>query len=167
MFLDRQNRLCYRAQLLRMNIHRSYRRSVLKLIARLRMLSKRSAFQASNVATLAVLATVIVTAWLVIAFSRVSVASSSESHTVEPIPVRAPVQATPVSQSWSANSTVLAKREVLVYILDGDSTYFHSPMHVHDSDRQAVPLAVAKTRGLVPCPVCFRTKNRLGAVANR
>jgi hypothetical protein len=140
---------------------RSYRRSALKLIARVRLLGKRSAPALSSFATLATLAVLIVGAWIVIAFTRVGLAGAIEAP---PVPVSAPrsdVQTAPLAGQGLAQPTVLSKRDAIVYVVNGDSVYYHCPVHaMHDSQRQAVALSVAKSRGLTPCPVCFRPASR-------
>jgi hypothetical protein len=70
----------------------------------------------------------------------------------------------------SNRATVLTKRDTLVYVLGGDMTYYHSPMHaMHDQQRQVLALPAAKARGLAPCPACFPAKGGTspGATAHR
>ena len=55
----------------------------------------------------------------------------------------------------SARPVPLAKKDTLVYIIDGDSKYYHTCAHgSSDAQRQAVTITVAKARNLAPCPVC-------------
>lgn len=138
-----------------MTSSRSYRRSALKLIARVRILGKRGAPALSSVATLAALALVIVVAWVVVGFTRVSQAGVTE--TLPAVPVTPALAATPVSSQSPNRSTTLAKRDPIVYTVEGDTTYFHAPVHtMHAAERCAVSLSVAKVKGLGPCPICFK-----------
>ena len=133
------------------------------------MWGKRSSRALPNVAALATLTVVIVTGWIVIGFSRVGLAGSSELTPAPVVGGRSDQQATPVS-AQANRSTVLSKREMLVYVLGGDAMYYHSPMHaMHDAQRQVVALPAARARGLAPCPVCFpaRGVGGLRATATR
>ena len=133
------------------------------------MLSKRSTRALPNVAALVTLAAVIVTAWVVIGFSRVGLAGSNDLSQLPIAGGHPEQQATPVS-AQANRGTVLTKRETLVYVLGGDTTYYHSPMHaMHDQQRQVLALPAAKARGLAPCPACFPAKGGAGlqATANR
>ena len=124
------------------------------------MLGKRTAPALSNVATLAILAAAIVVAWVVIGFTRVSLAGARDVPVSAVSATRTDLQTTSGNPSL-ARSTVLSKREAIVYVINGDTTFYHSPVHaMHEAQRQAVALPVARARGLVPCPVCFRAANR-------
>jgi len=131
------------------------------------MLGKRTARALPNVAALVTLAIAIVTAWVVIGFSRVGLAGSNDQAPAPAAAGRTNVQATPVS-AQNKRATVLSNRETLVYVLAGDTTYYHSPMHaMHDQARQVLALPAAKARGLAPCPMCFPAKGGLQATARR
>jgi hypothetical protein len=133
------------------------------------MSGKRASRALPNVAALVTLTAFIVTAWVVIGFNRVGLAGSNEPAAVPLLGSRTDLQPTPVS-AQANRSTVLSKRETLVYVLGGDATYYHSPMHaMHDQQRQVLALPAAKARGLAPCPACFPAKGGAGlqATANR
>jgi hypothetical protein len=125
------------------------------------MSGKRASRALPNVAALVTLVVLIVTAWVVIGFSRVGLAGSPD-HTAPLVGGRTGLQPTPVSAQTN-RATVLSKRETLVYVLGGDTTYYHSPMHaMHDQQRQVLTLPAAKGRGLAPCPTCFPAKGAPG-----
>ena len=129
------------------------------------MMGKRGALALPNAAALVTLAVVIVAAWMVTGFSRVGLAGANEPSKLPLVGGRTEMQATPVS-AQASRQTVLAKRETLVYVLGGDTTYYHSPMHaMHDQQRQVLALPAAKARGLAPCPACFPTKRAGGLEA--
>ena len=129
------------------------------------MSGKRAYRALPNVAALVTLVVVIVTAWVVIGFSRVGLAGSSDQVTAPLIGGRTEPQPTPVSAQQN-RATVLSKREVLVYVLGGDTTYYHSPTHaMHDQQRQVLTLPAARARGLAPCPACFPAKGAPGLQA--
>ncbi len=121
------------------------------------MLSKRGDPAISTVSTLIVLTSVVLVGWALISFTRVGLARSEEPKPAL-VSISAP-DAQPVSltQTSTEGSTVLAKRETMVYVVAGDATYYHCPMHgMHNGARQAVALSTARARGLAPCPVCFK-----------
>src|SRR5687767_1296218 len=118
-----------------MDISSSYRRPALKLIARVRRLGKRSDRAGSRVVALTAIAVVIVAAWVATAFSRVSLARAQADAAAAAQPCRPPVPATTVSQS-SSRTSVLAKRDAIVYIVAGDATSFHAPAHAPGANRQ-------------------------------
>lgn len=138
----------------------SYRRSALKLIARVRMLSKRSESPLSNVVTIGMLAAIVGVAWTVTGFSRVGSVGAKDVPAAAAT-VAAPIVATPVNNPTGGRSTVLSRREPMVYVVANDDLFYHSPVHVmHDANRQAVTVSGAMARGLEPCPVCFKTPTR-------
>lgn len=139
----------------------TYRRSALKLIARVRMVSKRSLPHLSSVGALAILAVLVGGGWLILALGRTSSGRAAAMRTVEVAAPKADVQATPVSNPAGLKPTVLARREPMVYVIADDSVFYHCSVHVmHETERQAVGLSVAKSRGLEPCPVCFKAPVR-------
>jgi hypothetical protein len=125
-----------------------------------RIAGKRTAPALASFATLAALTAFIVVAWVVIACTRVGLAGSKEPPPASTVSAgRTDLQTTPVANSQTASRpTVLAKRETMVYVVSGDTSFYHCPVHdMHEAQRQAVSLSSARARGLVPCPVCFHT----------
>lgn len=125
------------------------------------MLGKRTAPALSNLAALAALTAFIVVAWVVIAFTRVGLAGVQEAPAAAVASGRTDVHAAPSAAQPATRPTALAKREALVYVVDGDTTFYHCPGHIiREAQRQAVSLPTAKDRGLAPCPVCFKAAGR-------
>ena len=140
-----------------MEIANPYRRPALKLIARARRLGKREVEIGSRAAVLTAVGAVIAAAWLVIAVNRVGIAVANEGVGPAAVSSRQPAQATPVNHGTN-RATTLSKRDAMVYLVAGDDAHSHAPVHAPDASRQAVSLSLAKSRGLVPCGVCFRGK---------
>jgi hypothetical protein len=139
-----------------MDILTTYRRPALKLIARVRRLGKQEVRAGSRAALLTVLAALVVVAWCAIAVNRVGLAGAKDASSTAFTP-RGGARAVPVSQG-AGRSTTLSKRDAMVYILAGDDRHFHAPVHASGANRQAVSVALAKSRGLVPCSACYRAK---------
>jgi hypothetical protein len=139
-----------------MDILTTYRRPALKLIARVRRLGKQEVRAGSRAALLTVLAALVVVAWCAIAVNRVGLAGAKDASSTAFTP-RGGARAVPVSQG-AGRSTTLSKRDAMVYILAGDDRHFHAPVHAAGANRQAVSVALAKSRGLVPCSACYRVK---------
>jgi hypothetical protein len=103
----------------------------------------------SKLASLAILAGLLVAAWVAVSFVRTGLAVSDETE-------QAP-QAPPVRAPEGASNTVAPKREPIVYVAESDSTHYHQCGHAPtDGPRQAIPASLARSRGLEPCSVCFR-----------
>lgn len=130
-----------------MDITSSHRRTALKLIARVHRLGKQQNRAVSRAAVLTAVATLVVVAWCAIAFDRVGLAGARD--------VAPPVQSTPVSQA-PARATTLAKREAIVYLVAGDEAHYHASVHAPNTNRKAVSVSMAKSRGMAPCSACFR-----------
>jgi hypothetical protein len=138
-----------------------YPRSALKLIARVRKLGKRTVPALSNLAALVALTAFIVVAWAVIAFTRVGLTGAQAAPDAPVAAERTDVQAAPVAAQTAPRPTTLSKRESLVYVVDGDKSFYHCPGHVMEkAQRRAVSLPAAKDRGLAPCPLCFKVATR-------
>jgi hypothetical protein len=134
-----------------------YRRPALKLLARVRMWSKRLQPRLSSAGTLIVLAVLVAAGWLVIGFARTGLAVPSAKPSAAMPATRAALPATPVSTPVGGKPTTLSRREPIVYTVAGDNAFYHSPVHVmHEAERQAVAVSVARAHGLQPCPVCFK-----------
>jgi hypothetical protein len=100
----------------------------------------------SKVASLAILATLLVVAWVAFSFLRTSLAGSPGE--TPPIPTTKAVA--------PAVPNHLAKREPIVYVAETDTNFYHQCGHMPEGcPRQAVPASVARTRGFAPCPDCF------------
>jgi hypothetical protein len=132
-----------------MDISSYHRRTALKLIARVHRLGKQKHRAVSRAAVLTAVAVLVVVAWLAIAFDRVGLAGARD---VAPL-----TQATTVSQQ-APRTTTLAKREAMVYLVAGDETHYHASVHEPNTNRKAMCVSMAKSRGLAPCPACFRGK---------
>ncbi|HQR36762.1 MAG TPA: hypothetical protein PLF26_00055 [Blastocatellia bacterium] len=149
-----------------MNTHQKHRRIVLKMIARLRLIIKRTSPLATRYASV----TVLVLA-LGVMLTALTVAKLGGARSV--LPRASADDARGAAVVETAPQTVrpvpLAKRDTLVYIIDGDSKYYHTcACGASDCKRQAVTLTVAKARDLVPCPVCTRAGGEAGRpVVNR
>jgi hypothetical protein len=64
----------------------------------------------------------------------------------------------PAAPAAPARSTVLAKRDAIVYIDESDKKHYHAASHPGDvGSRRAVSVDNATCRGYSPCPVCCRT----------
>ena len=133
-----------------MDIPSSYRRSALKLIARVHRLGKHSDRTVSRAAVLTAVGAVVVIAWFAIVVDRVGLAGARDAA--------APAPATAVSPSTQARPTVLSKRDAIVYLVAGDETHYHASVHAPNSNRKAVSISLARSRGLAPCASCFRGK---------
>jgi hypothetical protein len=108
----------------------------------------------SNIASLAILAALLLAVWVAFSFVRVSLAGGEGSDD-PPSQVAPPGQA-PGMAAGSVPAT-LAKREPLVYLAEGDAAYFHLCGHnPSGASRHALPAAMARSRGFAPCPDCFR-----------
>jgi hypothetical protein len=104
----------------------------------------------SNVASLAILAVLLVAVWVAFSFVRVSLAEDEELA-----PATLPTPASTIN-TGGAN---LSRREPLVYVAD-DSSYFHVCGHnPTGATRHALPASMARTRGYEPCPDCIKVKN--------
>ena len=132
-----------------MDIPSSQRRTALKLIARVHRLGKRQNRAVSRAAVLTVVAALVVVAWLAVVVDRVGFTVARDGAPA--------VQATTVGQP-AARPTTLAKREGIVYIVDGDAKHYHASVHEPNTNRKAVSVSMAKSRGLAPCSACFRGK---------
>jgi hypothetical protein len=96
--------------------------------------------------------------WAVVGFSRTGLAGAKGAPRNA---VAAPIVATPVNNPIGAKPTTLSRREPMVYVFADDKDFYHSPVHaMHDANRQAVAVSVAKARGLEPCPICFKAPVR-------
>jgi hypothetical protein len=100
----------------------------------------------SKVASLAILATLLVVAWVAFSFLRTSLAGSPQE-----------AQSVPTTKAVAPTVPAhLAKREPIVYVAETDTTYYHQCGHMPEGcPRQAVTASVARTRGFAPCPDCF------------
>lgn len=141
-----------------MNQLKQYRRSALKLIARARMRGKDAEPILSTVASIAAVAAAGAVVWAVLGFARVGFAEA------EP-PVSRPAQPvanTGIDNSPATNSRggTLARRECLVYVTEGDATHYHASVHTAaESERTAINIDLARSKGLEPCRTCFRGKS--------
>jgi len=107
----------------------------------------------SKAASLAILASLVLTAWVVFSFVRISLAGNVGEVSAEVTAASAPARHPDIP----AAAVNLAKREPLVYITDGDAKHFHLCGHnPTGAKRQAIPAGLARTRGFVACPACFR-----------
>jgi len=91
-------------------------------------------------------------------FARVNLATPSASaQTAGAFAGDAAPSAIPAQSS--VKGTVLSRREGIVYLAVGDSTYYHCSGHLsQEGQRQAMTIDVARSRGFAPCPVCFKPK---------
>ena len=132
-----------------MDITSPHRRSALKLIARVHRLGKQKHRAVSRAAVLTAGGSLVVVAWFAIAVDRAGLAGARD--------VAPPaMQATTTSQP--ARPTTLAKKEAMVYLVAGDDVYYHASVHEPNTNRRAVSVSMAKSRGLAPCSACFRGK---------
>jgi len=103
----------------------------------------------SKIASMAILAALVTAAWVVFSFVRTSLAGAPEVEQQQAI------QTTRTSEATS--QTQLSKREPIVYISAADTTYYHQCGHTPEGGgRQALSASLARSRGIQPCPVCFR-----------
>lgn len=138
-----------------MNTQPNSRRSVLKMIARLRLIFKRTTPLARRYASITVLVLVVGAMLVALSLAKLRLVRDARLVTGSQQP---PVTAATESAGQSVRAVPLAKRDSLVYIIKGDSNYYHTCVHgSSDAERQAVTLAAAKGRNLEPCPVCVRT----------
>lgn len=149
-----------------MNSLKQYRRSALKLIARARMRGKDAEPLLRGIASIAAVTAAGAVVWAILGFARVGLAEA------EP-PIPRPAQ--PAADSGASNEAAtnarggtLARRECLVYVTDGDATHYHASVHTaNESERKAISLDLARSRGLEPCATCFRGKgDGTGAVVS-
>jgi len=128
------------------------------------MLSKRSELPLVNFAPVLAIIGLVLVGWMASGYCRLGFGVSKDAAKMSVAAPRSEIQATPVSNPsgpGSRPSTVLSRREAMVYIVSGDDVFFHTPVHVmHEAQRQAVAVSVARSRGLVPCPVCFKAPVR-------
>ena len=105
----------------------------------------------SKAASLAILATLALVAWVAFSFVRISLAGDAP-------PVSAHADAAlPAKKPENQGSSNLSQKDSLVYISDGDAQHYHQCGHnPTGNERQAVVPALARTRGLTPCPACFK-----------
>ena len=140
-----------------MNHVKQYRRSALKLIARARMRGKDAEPLLRGIASITAVAAAGAVVWAILGFARVGFAEIEQPN---------PRTSQPASESAVSNEATtnarggtLARRECLVYITDGDATHYHSSVHTaNESERKALSIDLARSKGLEPCPTCFRGK---------
>ena len=108
----------------------------------------------SNIASLAILATLLFVAWVAFSFVRVSWAGSEDSTAA---PSASALMKHASGTAGASPAPAHARREPLVYLADGDPTYFHLCGHnPTGASRNALPTSMAQSRGFAPCPECFR-----------
>lgn len=135
-----------------------YRRSTLKAIVRAKRRVRGATVLVSRVASIAILLASVVTIWGILSFARVGIAGANEPAQ-QAKPSRIPILERPVDTKQAPKSTVLSKRDMLVYVVTGDETHFHASSHDgEETQRRAIPLASAIGRGMTPCEACFRNK---------
>ena len=141
------------------NIHR-IRRTILKTIVRLRSGRSNAYLYLSRAASFGLLVGLACVAWLVFSFARTSFAGAdSFPDTVNQVESHRP-SAHPPKSSRTIDSTFLTRRDIIVYVVEGDDQHFHCTGHVSDQQqRRAISFKSAKSRGLKPCSVCYRGKS--------
>lgn len=134
-----------------------YRRSALKLIARARMRGKDAEPLLRTVASITAVAAAGAVVWACLGFVRVGLAEG-EAPALRP----AQLAAESVDSNGAATNArggTLARRESLVYVTDGDSTHYHASVHTAaESERKAMSIDLARSKGLHPCHTCFRSR---------
>jgi hypothetical protein len=140
-----------------MNSNQQPDRSAISLLREPGFLRRNLTVIVSKAASLAILASLVLTAWVAFSFVRISLAGNlgdvSAGAGPEPVPPGAPAKPGDVP----AAAVNLAKREPLVYITEGDATHFHLCGHnPTGAERQAIPAGLARSRGFSPCQACFR-----------
>lgn len=138
---------------------KQYRRAALKLIARARIRGKRAEPLLRGAASLAAVAAAGAVVWSLLGFARVGLAGGGHPQSRPATPAAEVVA--PNDVVTNAGTGTLAKRECLVYVTEEDGSFYHASVHTaHESQRQAIGIDLARTKGLAPCPVCFRGKDR-------
>ena len=135
---------------------KQYRRSALKLIARARMRGKQAEPLLRGLASIAAVAAAGAVVWAVLGFARVGFAEvESVSQPAQPV-----ANAEHSGEAASnARGGTLARRECLVYVTEGDAAHYHASVHTaSESERKAISLDLARSKGLEACRTCFRGK---------
>ena len=110
-----------------------------------------------GIASIAAVAAAGAVVWAILGFARVGFAEIEKQNPV----VTQPATESVVSNAAATNArgSTLARRECLVYITDGDSTHYHASVHTaNESERKALSIDLARSKGLEPCQTCFRGK---------
>ena len=140
-----------------MNHVKQYRRSALKLIARARMRGKDAEPLLRSIASIAAVAAAGAVVWAILGFARVGFAEIDQTSPRTGQPAAEAVVSN--EATTNARGGTLARRECLVYITDGDASHYHSSVHTaNESERKAVSIDLARSKGLEPCQTCFRGK---------
>ena len=104
----------------------------------------------------AVLITLLSAGWMALSFLRSEFTgrpsgSGAESKSRQEAPVSTS-SVEPVAESQGA-----ARPSILVYFAASDAVYYHNSTHLHAlTGRTALSEQAARSRGLKPCPVCWR-----------
>lgn len=126
--------------------------SALSIILEPGFLSRSLRAIVSKAASLAILAAIVLVAWVAFSFARISLAGDFEpaaASSAQLVPAAKPAEA--------SAATNLGRRESLVYVTSGDERHYHQCGHnPTGAERQAITTGLARTRGLQPCPACFR-----------
>ena len=141
-----------------MKIHMQRHNTVRKLLIAGRFSAQILPAVVPKIASMAILAALLATAWVAFTFVRVSLA---ESATPAPAASQARPAARTAEPLAGAVATTLGKREPLVYLTEGDAATYHLCSHnPTGAPRQAVPVAMARSRGYAACGSCFRQPKR-------
>lgn len=125
------------------------------------MHGKNVAPLASHVAPFLVVTAVVGALWVGLSAVRVGIDESSVAT------ASSAAGGAPEAAPAPAQSTVLARRDAIVYLVDSDDDHYHAASHAGGAARRAVSVDNAKCRGYEPCPVCCRSKTTARRAARK
>jgi hypothetical protein len=106
--------------------------------------------------SVAVLITLLSAGWVALSFLRSELGRRPSLSGTE-LKARDDLSVSNSGAEAAANNVSTGKASILVYSALGDSDFYHSSSHLPaKAERTALSEEAARSRGLKPCPVCFR-----------